>query len=47
MRAGEFGDHVARRVRAGQSRGSRAEAGKALGVPRTTLLNKIKRYGLK
>lgn len=30
-----------------QTRGSRTEAAKVLGVPRTTLLNKIKRYGLK
>jgi transcriptional regulator of acetoin/glycerol metabolism len=29
-----------------QARGSRTEAAKVLGVPRTTLLNKIKRYGL-
>ena len=29
-----------------QTRGSRTEAAKVLGVPRTTLLNKIKRYGL-
>ena len=29
-----------------QTRGSRTEAAKVLGVPRTTLLNKLKRYGL-
>ena len=29
-----------------QSRGSRTEAAKLLGVPRTTLLNKLRRYGL-
>jgi len=26
--------------------GSRTEASRALGIPRTTLLNKIRRYGL-
>jgi DNA-binding NtrC family response regulator len=31
---------------AGQARGSRTEAAKALGMPRTTLINKLKRYGL-
>jgi len=31
----------------GQTRGSRSEAAKLLGVPRTTLLNKMKRYGLR
>jgi transcriptional regulator with PAS, ATPase and Fis domain len=29
-----------------QTRGSRTDAAKALGIPRTTLLNKMKRYGL-
>ncbi len=29
-----------------QSRGSRTEAAKALGMPRTTLINRMKRYGL-
>jgi DNA-binding protein Fis len=29
-----------------QVRGSRTEAAKLLGVPRTTLLNKMRRYGL-
>lgn len=29
-----------------QTRGSRTEAARMLGIPRTTLLNKIKRYGL-
>jgi DNA-binding NtrC family response regulator len=30
----------------GQARGSRTEAARILGMPRTTLINKIKRYGL-
>ena len=30
----------------GQTRGSRSEAAKLLGVPRTTLLNKMRRYRL-
>ena len=29
-----------------QSGNSRTEAAKTLGIPRTTLLNKIRRYGL-
>ena len=29
-----------------RSRGSKSEAAKALGIPRTTLINKLKRYGL-
>ena len=30
-----------------QARGSRTEAAKILGIPRTTLINRIKHYGLK
>jgi DNA-binding NtrC family response regulator len=30
----------------GQTRGSRTEAAKLLGIPRTTLLNKLRRYGM-
>jgi len=29
-----------------EARGSRTEAAKALGIPRTTLINKLRRYGL-
>ena len=29
-----------------QARGSRTDAAKSLGIPRTTFLNKMKRYGL-
>ena len=30
----------------GQARGSHTEAAKILGVPRTTLINRVNRYGL-
>ena len=30
----------------GQARGSRTEAAKALGIPRTTFISKLRRYGL-
>jgi transcriptional regulator of acetoin/glycerol metabolism len=29
-----------------QARGSRTEAAKALGIPRTTFISKLRRYGL-
>ena len=31
----------------GQARGSRTEAAKALGIPRTTLLHKMRRFGIR